>query len=115
MKNSTLSFLLLTFISITTFHLATAQTIIVSQASTTQVSKEYSNTILQKWFIDNQIAGKTISNAQDAKNLISFPLLFKNFNIRILRINSVMTMDFSSERINFILDKNNHIEQVTIG
>lgn len=74
-----------------------------------------SNAVLQKWFKDNHIFGKKITNSQEVKNLPNFPESFKLFKIRIIKYNSPVTMDFSSERLNFSLDKNGNVEQVSIG
>lgn len=71
--------------------------------------------ILQKWFKDNKIVGRTVSSEQEFKNFPHFPTEFTKFKIRIIKNNSVVTMDYSSERINVTLDENEKIAQVFIG
>lgn len=71
--------------------------------------------ILQQWFKNNHIKGKKINNNLEAKKLNNFPEIFNSFNIRVIKHNSVVTMDFSAQRINFTLDEENNIVQVFIG
>ena len=71
--------------------------------------------ILQQWFKNNHIKGKKINNNLEAKKLNNFPEIFNSFNIRVIKHNSVVTMDFSAQRINFTLDEENKIVQVFIG
>lgn len=73
------------------------------------------NLILQKWFKDNQIMGRTVSSEQEFKNFPHFPIEFTKFKIRIIKNNSAVTMDYSSERINVTLDEHEKIAQVFIG
>ena len=115
MKKILLSLSLIAVCSLSSLSFATSLTNNPNGIASSELSTAENNKILQKWFKDNQIQGKKITNEQEAKNLANFPDTFKSFKVRVIKHNSVVTMDFSSSRINFVLDENEKIVQVSVG
>ena len=110
MKKIIFSFVLLTSLCSLSFALKPQLPIEGIPTSTAE-----NDIVLQKWFKENHIAGKTVSTENDVKILPNFPSQFKNFTVRILKFNSAATMDYSYERLNINLDKNGKILRVFIG
>lgn len=115
MKKLIFSLTLITFTSLSSLALAAVLNVGSPSSHFKEASPNDNNKILQKWFTSNHIAGKHISTDEDAKKLTEFPQSFTSFKIRIIKYNSVVTMDFSPQRINFTLDQNEKIVEVSIG
>lgn len=79
--------------------------------------QQYDQPYLNHWTSEQKLVGQVILNKEEFLLNIkkTIPALFKNFSIRIIENNSVVTQDYRVDRINIYLDENKKIKSVLIG
>lgn len=75
----------------------------------------YNDMVLREWIARNNVLMLRACDQKSARAINNFPKHFEKFDVRVIKYNSIVGLDFSLERINFLIDPKCKIEKIYIG